>query len=140
MDSNGHYSELTADQIFEVDDVVIEPHPVPQWKGMVYVRSVSAKVRGDIEASAAVFKEQKGKDASFARDFTVRFAWYAMCDRNGKRLFEKIEDVARLKEKNAAAIASIAEHAQKLSGFSKEDLEKLEKNLEEAQPEDSPSA
>ena len=139
MNNNGHH-ELTAQEILDIQDMVIEEHLVPQWKnGKVYVRSVSAKERGDIEAAAAQFKENKGKDASFARDFTVRFVWLSMCDSQGNRLFTKLEDVARLKEKNAAAISSIAEHAQKLSGFSKDDLEKLEKNSVEAQPEGSPS-
>ncbi len=133
--------ELTAQEILEMDDLVIEPHPVPQWKnGLVYVRSVSAQERGEIEAAAAQYKEHKGKDNSFARDFTVRFAWLAMCDSKGQRLFSQIEDVARLKKKNAAAIASIAEHAQRLSGFSKEDMEQLEKNSVKAEPEDSVSA
>ena len=139
MDSNGH-RKLTAQDILDIDDVIIEPHPVPQWEGMVYVRSVSAQERGEIEAGAAMFKEHKGKDASFARDFTVKFAWLAMCDENGKRLFSKIEDVAKLKQKNAAAIAAIAEHAQKLSGFSKQDMEELEKNSGKAEPDDSDSA
>jgi hypothetical protein len=142
MDANGQNGnhQLSANEILDIIDVVIEPHPVLQWKGMVYVRSVSAQERGEIEAGAAMFKEHKGKDATFARDFTVRFAWLAMCDENGTRLFSKIEDVAKLKQKNAAAIASIAEHAQKLSGFSKQDMEELEKNSGKAEPEDSDSA
>jgi hypothetical protein len=135
--NNGHLRELSAQEILDVEDVIIEPHPVPQWKGKVYVRSVSAKERGEIEAEALLFKEGKTRNAAFARDFTVRFAWLALCDSSGRRLFDKIEQVAKLKEKNAAAIASIAEHAQRLSGFSKEDLEELEKNFEEAQPDDS---
>jgi hypothetical protein len=113
---------------------------VPQWKGMVFVRSISSQERGEIEASAAAYKEHKGKDTSFARDYTVRFAWLAMCDENGNRLFSNIADVAKLKQKNAAAIASITEHAQKLSGFSQQDLEELEKNSVKAEPGDSDSA
>ena len=110
---------MTAQEIIDMEDVVVEPHPVPEWKNkLVYVRSVSAQERGEIEASAAAYKEHKGKDPSFARDFTVRFAWLSLCDYTGKRLFEKIEDVAKLKQKNAAAIAGIAEHGQRLSGFS----------------------
>ena len=121
-------NELTAQEVLDMDDVVIEPHPVKEWKNrVVYVRSVSAQERGDIEASAAVYKESKGKDQTFARDFTVRFAWLTMCDSTGKRLFDNIEYVAKLKQKNAAAIASIAEHGQRLSGFSKDDMEQLEK-------------
>lgn len=131
--------ELSAQDILDADDTIIEPHPVPEWKGLVYVKSISAKARGDIEASAAQFKETKGKDVTFARDYTVKFAWLALCDKDGKRLFDKIEDVLKLKEKNAAAISGIAEHAQRLSGFSQADMEKLEKNSESTQPAGSRS-
>jgi hypothetical protein len=131
---------LTAQDILDMDDVIVEEHPVPEWKNkIVYVRSVSAQERGEIEAAAAQFKESKGKDQTFARDFTVKFAWLTLCDKDGKRLFDKTEDVAKLKQKNAAAIASIAEHGQRLSGFSQKDMEQLEKKSETAQPDGSPS-
>lgn len=133
-------NELSAQEILDMDDLVIEAHPVKEWGGrVVYVRSVSAQERGEIEAGAAQYKEAKGKNDSFARDFTVKFAWLTMCDSMGKRLFDKVEDVAKLKQKNAAAIASIAEHGQRLSGFSKEDMEQLEKKSETAQLDGSPS-
>jgi hypothetical protein len=133
-------NELTAQQIIDVQDVIVEPHPVPEWNnGLVYVRSVSAQERGEIEAAAAMFKESKGKDQSFARDFTVKFAWLTLCDKDGKRLFDKVEDIIKLKAKNAAVIASIAEHGQRLSGFSQKDMEQLEKKSETAQPDGSPS-
>jgi len=140
MNPNGHH-ELTAQEILEIDDVVIEPHPVSQWNnGLVYVRSLSALERGEIEANAAKYKESKGKDTSFTSTFTVTMAWLGMVDAKGKRLFEKREQVTLLQRKNAAAISGIAEHVQRLSGFSKEDLEQLEKNSEEAQAEDTLSA
>jgi hypothetical protein len=133
-------NELTAQQILDMDDVIVEEHPVSEWKnGLVYVRSVSAQERGEIEAAAAQFKESKGKDQSFARDFTVKFAWLTLCDSTGRRLFDKVEDVAKLKQKNAAAIASIAEHGQRLSGFSQKDMEQLEKKSETALLDGSPS-
>lgn len=132
--------DLTAQEILAMDDLVIEPHPVKEWKNrVVHVRSVTAQERGEIEAGAAQFKEANGKNDSFARDFTVKFAWLTMCDSKGNRLFDKIEDVAKLKQKNAAAIAAIAEHGQRLSGFSKEDMDQLEKKSETAQPDGSPS-
>jgi hypothetical protein len=133
--------ELTAQQIIDIQDVIVEPHPVPEWNnGLVYVRSVSAQERGEIEAAAAMFKESKGKDQSFARDFTVKFAWMCLCDKNGKRLFDKVDDIIKLKTKNAAVIASIAEHGQRLSGFSQKDMDQLEKKSEIAQPDGLPSA
>jgi hypothetical protein len=132
---------LTAEEILAVEDTVIEAHPVPQWQDrVVYVRSISAAERGQVEADAAKFRETKGKNSTFAEEFTVQMAWRGMCDQQGKRLFDTREQLVALKKKNAAAIAGIAEHIQRLSGFSKEDLQELEKNSLEAQPADSLSA
>ena len=132
---------LTAEEILAMEDLVIEPHTVTEWNNrVVYVKSLSAAERGEIEAQAARFKELKGRDDSYAKTFTVRMAWMGMCDPSGKRLFDKPEQVAQLQKKNAAAISGIAEHTQKLSGFSPKDMEELEKNSEQAQPDSSASA
>lgn len=128
---------LSKQDILQAQDVVIEPVEVPEWKGMVFVRSLSAAERGLIEEAAAKFKESKGKD-SFARTFTVKVATLAICDEQGHRVFDD-KDIALLQQKNAAAITRIAEAAQRLSGFTKEDLEELEKNSSAAQREDLPS-
>lgn len=128
---------LTKDEILRARDVKIEQVDVPEWGGSVYVRSITAAERGQIEEAAAKFKESKGKD-SFARTFTVRFASMAICDENGNRLFDD-KDIALLQQKNAAAIARIAEVAQRLSGFSAQDMEELEKNSKDAQAADLPS-
>ena len=137
--ANNGFMALGAEEIDALDDLVIESHPVPQWGENcgVYVRSLSAGERGKIEADAAAFKESKGSDRSFAQTFTVKMAWMGICDAQGKRLYGKPGDVERLQKKNAAAIAGIAEHVQRLSGFSKEDLEALEKNSVKAQRSDS---
>lgn len=130
---------LNKQDILQARDVVKEMLEVPEWGGAIYVRSISAAERGLIEEGAAKFKESKGKNDTFARTFTVKMVSMAVCDENGQRLFED-KDIALLQQKNAAVISRIAEVAQRLSGFSKQDLEELEKNSPEAQPEDSPSA
>jgi len=130
-------SILTKQDILQARDVKIEQVDVPEWNGSVFVRSITAAERGQIEEAAAKFKESKGKD-SFARTFTVKFASLAICDEDGKRLFED-KDIALLQQKNAAAIARIAEAAQRLSGFSKQEMEELEKNSNDAQAADLPS-
>lgn len=132
---------LTAQDILSLQDAVIEPHPVPQWKKqVVYVKSITAQERGQIEADAAKYKETKGKNSSFAEEFTIQMAWLGMCDEHGARLFTTREELNALKQRNAAAIAGIAEHVQRLSGFSKDDIDLLEKNSPDAQGEGSPSA
>ena len=123
---------LTKQAILQAKDQVLERVEVPEWGGAVYVRSITARERGIIEADAAKFRESKGKDASFARTFTSRLASMAICDENGERLFSDNE-VDQLAGKNAAVIARISEVSQRLSGFSKEDVDELEKNLPQAQ-------
>lgn len=130
---------LNKQDILQARDVIKEMLEVPEWGGAIYVRSISAAERGLIEEGAAKFKESKGKNDTFARTFTVKMVSMSVCDENGQRLFED-KDIALLQQKNAAVISRIAEVAQRLSGFSKQDLEELEKNSPEAQPEDSPSA
>jgi len=127
---------LDKNMILAASDVVKELVDVPEWGGSVYVRSITAAERGQIEAAAARFKEGKGKDDSFARLFTLRFAAMAICDENGARLFADA-DIEKLAQKNAAVISRLAEIAQRLSGFGKKDMEELEKNSVEARPEDS---
>lgn len=125
-------------EILAARDLIIERVDVPEWGGTVCVRSISAKERGLIEAAAARFKESKGKDDSFARTFTLRFAGMALCDEQGKRLFSDSE-IEQLAERNAAVVARVAEVAQRLAGMTREDIEALAKNSEQAQLADSPS-
>ncbi len=123
---------LSKQGILQAKDQVLERVEVPEWGGAVYVRSITARERGIIEADAAKFRESKGRDASFARTFTVRLASMAICDQAGTRLFSDSE-VDELAGKNAAVIARISEVSQRLSGFSKEDVDELEKNSPQAQ-------
>jgi len=129
-------SVMNKQDILQVKDMQIEHVDVPEWGGSVCVRSITAAERGQIEAAAAKFKESKGKDDSFARTFTVKFAALALCDEQGVRLFTDERDIANLAAKNASAVSRIAEVAQRMSGFTKQDLEELEKNSGNAQPED----
>jgi hypothetical protein len=132
-------STLTKQDIIQAKDSVLEKIEVPEWGGSVYMRSITAAERGQIEASAARFRESKGKDEVFARTFTVKIVAMALCDEAGARLFSD-EEVSKLAQKNAKVVAKLSEVAQHLSGFAKEDIEQLEKNSPSAQPEDSLSA
>lgn len=135
--------ELSAEEFLDSSDMVIERVETPEAKpgSFVYVRSLTAAERGKIEENGAKFKEKvaRGKDHPFARDFSVTFAFLCMCDANGNRKFDDIKFVEKLRKKNSGMIARIAEAGQRLSGFSKEDMEELEKNSKETQEDDSPS-
>lgn len=128
---------LTKQSILQAKDMRIERIHVPEWGGEVCLKSITAAERGQIEAAAARFRESRGKDETFARTFTLKIVSMALCDENGNRLFDD-GDFAELAKKNAAVIAKLAETAQRLSGFGKEDLEELEKNSAETPVEGSP--
>jgi hypothetical protein len=130
---------LSKMDIVQCNDRVLELVEVPEWGGSVYVRSMTAAERSRIEGDAAKFKETKGKDSSFAQTFTVRMAGLCVCDEQGNRLFSDSE-FDLLRQKNALAVSRVAEVAQRLNGFSKADVEALEKNSETAQPDASVSA
>lgn len=132
-------SILNKQAILQVKDMVIEKIDVPEWGGTVCMRSITAAERGIIEAAAAAYKDSKGKNDGFARTFTVKILSMGLCDEDGKRLFSD-DEVSQLAAKNAKVVSRLAEVAQKLSGFAKEDLEELERNLAPAQPDASPSA
>lgn len=128
---------LTKQSILQAKDMRIERVHVPEWGGEVCLKSITAAERGQIEAAAARFRESRGKDETFARTFTLKIVSMALCDENGNRLFDD-GDFAELAKKNAAVIAKLAETAQRLSGFGKEDLEELEKNSAETPVEGLP--
>ena len=133
--------QLTAEEFLTASDVVIERVETHEIKpgSFIYVRSLTAANRGRIDASAARFKQSNGKNSEEVQDFNVNLVFWGACDEKGERLFTDIKHVAQLKKRNAALISRIAEVVGRLSGLSKEDLEKIEKNSLEIQPEDSPS-
>lgn len=130
---------LSADEFLASETLVMEFVPTPEIKegSGVYVRAMTAGAKGRIEGEAAKFKETKGK-GDFANTFSLLVAIECACNERGEKLFSRA-NLEALKLKNAAAISRIAEAGQRLSGFSKADLEALEKNSETAQPGDSDS-
>ncbi len=128
---------LSKQDLVQARDQVLEPVEVPEWGGRVYMRSISARERGQIEAAAAQF--QKGKNDSYVRTFSMRLVALSLCDEKGNRLLEENE-FELLAQRNAAVIGRLSKVALRLSGFSKEDMEELEKNSSKAEADASPSA
>lgn len=130
---------LTKGDFVENPGLVLEKVLTHEIKpdSFVYVRSMNADERGYFENEIARYKESKGK-TDFPRTFTMKVAAKCACDDKGNRIFTDTE-VSILGKTNAAVVARIAAAGQRLSGFSKQDIEDLEKNSDEAQPENSPS-
>jgi len=75
------------------------------------------------------------------RDFQgirAKLVALSVVDENGERLFT-FEEASKLGEKSARALDRVFAAAQRLSGFTKKDMEELTENLSPGQSDDSTS-
>jgi len=128
---------LTKEQILSIDDLKTEDVDVPEWGGVVRVRSLTGAERDEFESSLLV---GKGKDREVnMTNARARMVYLTAVDDEGKRLFTSPTDIKALGKKNAAALDALFAVGQKLSGLRKEDVDELLGNSETAPSEDSTS-
>ena len=101
--------------------------PVPEWGGDVWVRTLSASERDQLE-----MQWEKTKRIHFR----ARLVYYCACDDAGKDLFRE-EDIPILGAHSTSAITRIVDVAFRLNKFTREDIEELEKNSRNGQAADS---
>ena len=102
---------LTRDQILAADDITFRDVEVPEWGGLVRVRSLCGTDRARLLAMLPDEKERR------ADEWVERLVVACACDENGEALFSA-DDIAELKKKNANAINRIFEAADDLNIFS----------------------
>lgn len=110
---------LTRARILEADDRPMKEVVVPEWKGSVFVRMMSAGERDAFEAS-------QGRGDPH-RDLRARLAVATVCDAEGRALFTA-EDVPALTAKSGRALDRIFAAAAKHNGITAADVEELRKN------------
>ncbi len=118
---------LSRDAILTVDDSTMELVRVPEWGGAVYVRGIGSVARDKYEADCVVGRG-KHRRANL-KNMRARLVVLAACNDAGEPIFTH-SDVEALGEKSAAAVDRLFDVAQRLGGFSEEDIEELAKNLE----------
>ena len=119
---------LNRDQILTYADQVIEAVDVPEWGGVIHVRSLTGAQRDQFEASIV---ERNGKDVKTnLRNLRARLVVLAACDETGAPIF-RADDAAALGAKNAAALDRIFTVAQRLSGLRDDDVKELAENFDE---------
>lgn len=122
---------LTREQILQSDDLQPSEVEVKEWGGSVFVRAMDAEERSDIE------KRFKGRDPTMdLADFRTTLVALTTANEKGELLFT-LDDIALLKKKHSNAIETIFETASAKNGFTKKDVEELEKNSESDPNEDS---
>ena len=111
-----------AERIKAVKDLPSTELFVKEWDMPVWVRAMDAKERADLE------KRFHGRTPdSDPADFRTTLIALTVLDENGERAFT-LDDIAWLKDKNAAAIESIFAVACEKNAFTKRDVEELQKN------------
>lgn len=115
---------LTRDEILGANDFRIEEVNVPEWGGIVKVKSLSAAERDEFEISIGALEDEKKRDF---RNLRAKLVALSVVGEDGKRLF-MLEDVIKLGDKNARALDRVFAVAQRLSGLTKKDIDELTKN------------
>lgn len=135
---------LTAKEILEQDDTLFEDVEVPEWKGTVRIRALTATERDEFEESITrVVVKGRGKHEQEKREIVVRgirakLVARAAIGETGDRLFSDAE-AEKLGRKSAAAMDRLFAVAQRLAGMTDKDVEELAGKSETA-PSDSSSS
>jgi len=116
---------LNKDQIFSVQDLLIEEVEVPEWGGTVFVRGMTGTERDSFESSVVDIRGSSQKVNMI--NLRAKLVSLSVCDEQGNRIFND-SDVIELGKKSAIALQRIFDVAQRLSGLSKEEMKTLEKN------------
>lgn len=123
---------LTREQIFAVDDRVIEFVPVPEWAtesnpdAGVFVRSLSGAERDQFEMSMLIQKGRKSEVnlQNLRAKLVVLTAVNSDDLGSAEQIFTR-RDVDRLGGKSAQALQRIYSAAQRLSGLSADDEKEM---------------
>lgn len=119
-------NRLTRDAILNQSDRVIEAVDVPEWGGVVHVRSLSGAERDQFEATIV---QRNGKDVKTnLRNLRARLVVLAACDETGAAIFDPA-DATVLGGKNAAALDRLFAVAQRLSGLRDDDVQEMAENF-----------
>jgi len=108
---------LTKDQIIQADDKRFADVEVPEWRGFVRIKTMSAKDRQQFQSSIST----KGKVAD---DFMERLIICCLVDDKGKQIFEQA-DIKLLSDKSSVAINKIFSAAVELNGMTDKSVDQI---------------
>lgn len=127
---------LTKAQILDADDLPSELVDVPEWGGLVRVRTMTGVERDAFEQA---IMEGRGDDRTVnLRNIRAKLAALTITNGDGVLMFGDAE-VHALGRKSALALDRIFGVAQRLNGLTGEDVDELAKNSSSAPNESSGS-
>jgi len=128
---------LNKEQIKSVSDLETQDIEVPEWGGVVRLKSLTGAERDRFEASMV---QGQGRNTTVnMQNLRAKLVAQSAIGEDGKPLFTE-EDVKWLGEKSAKALNRLFNAAQTLSGLSESDVKELAGNFKAARSEGSTSA
>ncbi len=121
---------LTAEQIFQADDLTNERVEVPEWGGYVIVRTMTGVEKDRFQM--ATLTQHKGKivtDLKRMKHFRTRAVSLCAANDKGERIFTEAQ-VEKLAKKSAVALDRVYSVASRLNGLAEDSGGEAEKNSE----------
>jgi hypothetical protein len=130
---------LSRDEILSANDIHIEELPVPEWGGVIFVKTLSADERDQLEASIMEMSTEGKPKKMKLEHLRSNMMVLGICDDKGEKLFT-LADISKLGKKSAAAADRVVARIQAISAMSPADIEVLVSDLKNAQPAALPTA
>lgn len=133
-DENGF---LDPRSILEQPTLVIEELFVPEWKGKIRLKQLSAKERDDFETSM-VKVGKNGRQQMNNENFRARLVQLAAVKEDGTPMFTR-HDIKTLGSLPAAGLQRVFNKVNEMSAFSEDDLKELAEDFDDDRTADSSS-
>jgi len=127
---------LNKEQIKQASDIQTQDIEVPEWGGVVRLKSLTGAERDRFEAG--VVRGQGRNTTVNMKNLRAKLVAQSAIAEDGSPLFSE-DDVKWLGEKSAKALNRLFNAAQSLSGLSDGDVKELTENFTNARSEDSAS-
>lgn len=116
---------LKRDDILRADDLRYVDVEVPEWGGVVRVRTLTGTERSQYQASVFEFGAD-GKSVRYVLEYAdLKLAALSLVDpETGERMFS-LEEIEVLGRKSAQALDRVVEAARRLSALTARDVEEL---------------
>lgn len=131
---------LSRDDILSANDIQVEELPVPEWGGIICVKTLTGAERDMLEGELVEMGANGRPKAMKLQHVRSTVAWLGICDDQGNRMFTDKKDIDRLDRKSAAALDRVVKRIQELSAMSPADIESLVSELKNDQPAALPIA
>jgi len=128
-------SGLTKEQIIKVPDLKSQVVSVPEWGGEVTLQELDGRKRDEFEAY--LITDPGSKDSKInLQGARAKLLSLSIVDEKKQQMFLPEE----ISSKSGVVLNRLFEIAQKLSGLSDEEADKIKSDLKKGQGADSPSA